>query len=67
MNEWAKVAIDELDFKAEAANQKQVAANLARTNIGVKVPALTVLNGVELVSSKVRRSVFFFAFLFGHM
>eukprot|EP00038_Savillea_parva_P001494 m.104335 g.104335 ORF g.104335 m.104335 type:complete len:1732 (-) comp10523_c0_seq1:284-5479(-) len=53
MNEWAKVAIDELDFKAEAANQKQVAANLARTNIGVKVPALTVLNGVELVSSKV--------------
>lgn len=53
INEWAKVAIDELDFQKEAAHQKTIGANLARANIPVRVPKLTSLDGKEMVTSKV--------------
>lgn len=53
INEWSKVAIDELDFKLEAANQKTIGANLARAKIDVKVPKITSLDGEDMVTSKV--------------
>lgn len=54
MNEWAKVAIDELDFKNEAANQQRIAENLKTAQVNVIVPRIISLDGKELVTNKVR-------------
>jgi hypothetical protein len=47
------VAIDELDFVKEAAHQQAVAANLANARVDVKVPRITSLDGIELVTRRV--------------
>ena len=53
IEEWAKVAIKELDFCNEAENQRVIAKNMADAGIKVIIPKITQKDGKDLVTKGV--------------
>lgn len=50
IDEWAKVAMKELNFLNEAVNQRTVSANLRKAGVEVIIPEIVQQNGADLVS-----------------
>ena len=51
ITEWAKVAMKELNFVNEAANQRTVSANLRKAGIDVIIPEIMQHDGADMVTN----------------